>query len=141
MAVLLSPRPFLWLAPLAGTLARAPVSGGSPREVAENVTFADWSPDGAQLAIVRAVPGGQVLEFPIGKSLYETPGQIVMPKISPKGDMVAFIPRQAEWNHGRQRRRRGHGGGMAGGVHATPRICNLGNAVRRFYFERIASAV
>ena len=36
-----------------GTLARVPLAGGTPREVAENVMQADWSPDGAKLAIIR----------------------------------------------------------------------------------------
>ena len=91
MALILSPQPGFFAAPITGTLARAPVSGGAPRELAENVVFADWAPDGTQLAVVRAVPGGQVLEYPLGKKLYETAGVIFTPKISPKGDLVAFL--------------------------------------------------
>ncbi len=37
----------------AGTLARVPLSGGAPREILENVNDADWSPDGATLAVSR----------------------------------------------------------------------------------------
>src|SRR5271170_2802316 len=33
----------------SGTLARMPLVGGAPREVLENVQWADWSPDGTQL--------------------------------------------------------------------------------------------
>jgi predicted Ser/Thr protein kinase len=90
MALILEPQPAFWLAPQAGTLARAPVAGGAPREVAEHVIYADWSPDGSQLAVVREVPGGQVLEYPIGKVLYRTAGSIFFPKVSPRGDLVAF---------------------------------------------------
>src|SRR5512143_864821 len=36
----------------AGTLARVPLGGGAPREVAENIKFADWSPDGTELAVI-----------------------------------------------------------------------------------------
>ena len=36
-----------------GTLAVVSASGGTPRELAENVLSADWSPDGKSLAVVR----------------------------------------------------------------------------------------
>ena len=41
----------------SGTLARVPLVGGAPREVMENVEWADWSPDGSTLAIVRQEQG------------------------------------------------------------------------------------
>ncbi len=74
-----------------GTLARMPLVGGAPRQVLENVHWADWSPDGSSLAVVRNIGGKDRLEFPIGKTLYETSGWISHPRISPKGDQVAFI--------------------------------------------------
>jgi serine/threonine protein kinase/Tol biopolymer transport system component len=74
-----------------GTLARAPLVGGAPREVLEQVQWADWSADGSGLAVVRNFGGRNRLEFPIGKSLYETGGWIGHPRVSPKGDRIAFI--------------------------------------------------
>jgi len=74
-----------------GTLASAPLAGGAPREMLENVQWADWSPDGGNLAVVRDVGGRNRLEYPVGKVLYETGGWISHPRISPKGDMVAFL--------------------------------------------------
>src|SRR5450631_139032 len=74
-----------------GTLARAPLIGGAPREVLEHVQWADWSPDGTNLLVVRDVGGRNRLEYPIGKVLYETGGWIGHPRVSPKGDRVAFI--------------------------------------------------
>ena len=75
-----------------GTLARAPLAGGAPRPILENVESADWSPDGTSLAVVRNVNGRERLEYPIGKVLYETSGGwISYPRVSPKGDYVAFI--------------------------------------------------
>jgi serine/threonine protein kinase/Tol biopolymer transport system component len=74
-----------------GTLARAPEAGGSPRALLENVLWADWSPDGKDLAVVRAVGALNRLEFPVGKVLYETGGWISHPRISPKGDLIAFL--------------------------------------------------
>ena len=74
-----------------GTLARAPLVGGAPREVLEQVQWADWSADGTNLAVVRDFGGRNRLEFPIGKPLYETGGWIGHPRVSPRGDMIAFI--------------------------------------------------
>jgi eukaryotic-like serine/threonine-protein kinase len=74
-----------------GTLARMPLGGGAPREILENIQWADWSPDGTQLAIVRDVNGRNRLEYPPGKVLYETGGWVSHPRISRKGDVIAFI--------------------------------------------------
>jgi serine/threonine protein kinase/Tol biopolymer transport system component len=78
---------FIW----SGTLAQVPMSGGAPRELLENVQWADWGPDGAHLAVVRSVAGKTRLEFPIGKVLYETGGWLSHARVSPKGDLVAFL--------------------------------------------------
>jgi len=74
-----------------GTLGRVPLGGGAPREVLEHVQWADWSPDGLNLAIVREVAGQSRLEYPIGKVLYQTGGWLSHPRISPKGDAIGFI--------------------------------------------------
>ena len=82
----------LGLFPSFGTLARMPFEGGSsPRDFLEKVSFADWSPDGKTLAIVRQVEARQRLEYPVGKTLYETGGWISHPRISPDGSRVAFL--------------------------------------------------
>jgi len=74
-----------------GTLGQVPLTGGSPRQLAENIDWADWSTDGATLADVRNVNGKQRLEFPLGHVLYETAGWIGHPRVSPKGGQVAFL--------------------------------------------------
>ena len=74
-----------------GTLARAPLAGGAPRDVLERVQWADWGPDGSTLAVVRDFGGKNRLEYPIGKPLYETGGWIGHPRVSPKGDLIAFL--------------------------------------------------
>jgi serine/threonine protein kinase/dipeptidyl aminopeptidase/acylaminoacyl peptidase len=90
MAVLLNSKALgTWVS--MGTLARAPLVGGAPREVLEQVQWADWSADGNSLAVVRDFGGRNRLEFPIGKSLYETGGWIGHPRVSPQGDLIAFI--------------------------------------------------
>ncbi|HSD71808.1 MAG TPA: protein kinase [Thermoanaerobaculia bacterium] len=102
MALLLAPRfSPLFRAPhsdisvdpsrLRGILAEASLAGGTPRELLEDVYFAEWSPDGKSLAVVRYVGGKNRIEFPQGKVLYEvggpTYGRI---SLSPSGDRVAF---------------------------------------------------
>jgi len=83
-----------------GTLARVPMAGGAPREVLENVQWADWSPDGNNLVVVREVGGRNRIEYPIGKVLYETGGWISDPRISPRGDQVAFLYHPIEGDDG-----------------------------------------
>ena len=75
----------------SGTLARVPLVGGAPREVMENVEWADWSPDASSLAIVRYEQGRHRLEFPAGRVLYQPDGWIGHIRISPKGNAIAVI--------------------------------------------------
>ncbi|HKF44808.1 MAG TPA: protein kinase [Thermoanaerobaculia bacterium] len=83
---------YLGLFPGVGTLARMPFEGGaSPREFLERVSFADWSPDGTAMAVVRDSEGIQRLEYPVGKVLHQTGGWISHPRISPDGLRVAFL--------------------------------------------------
>jgi hypothetical protein len=80
-----------------GTLAQSPLAGGAPREMLEKVTFADWSPDGTQLAVVRDfdMDGGKRdknrIEFPPGTVLYESSGWLSHVRVSPRRDGVAFV--------------------------------------------------
>jgi Tol biopolymer transport system component len=90
MALSLGSRPvaqFLY----SGTLARVPLVGGAPREILENVEWADWSPDGSTLAVVRQEQGRHRLEFPPGKVVYQADGWIGHIRISQKADTIAFI--------------------------------------------------
>ena len=90
MGLLLRSRPAgTWVS--IGTLARAPLAGGAPREVLDDIQWADWSPDGNSLAVVRDASGRNRLEYPIGNVLYVTSGWISHPRVSPKGDWIAFL--------------------------------------------------
>jgi hypothetical protein len=71
-------------------LARAPLAGGAPREIQEQVRAADWGPDGT-LAVVHYVGGRSRVEYPIGKVLYESGGWISHMRLSPAGDRIAFM--------------------------------------------------
>ncbi len=78
---------FIW----SGTLAQVSMLGGAPREILEDVQWADWAPDGASLAIARNVGGKNRIEFPVGNVLYETAGWVSHPRVSPDGSLVAFL--------------------------------------------------
>jgi eukaryotic-like serine/threonine-protein kinase len=73
-----------------GTVSRAALSGGAPREILENVRQGDWGPGGRDLAVVHHVGDKDRLEFPVGKVLYETSGWIGWPRVAPGGDRIAF---------------------------------------------------
>jgi serine/threonine protein kinase len=68
-----------------GTLATVPLAGGAPREIAEEIRFADWAPDGKRMLIAK----GDRLEFPVGNVIHR--GLPVLPRFSPAGDRIAFI--------------------------------------------------
>ena len=73
-----------------GTLARVPLAGGTPREIAEQVLQADWSPDGATLAAIRGGNGTFRIESPIGRVRYETPHALRDIRVASDG-RIAFI--------------------------------------------------
>lgn len=80
-----------------GMLARAPIAGGSPRELLSDVRWADWDSSG-KLAVVHNVDGHSRLEYPIGNVLYESPGWISNLRFSPQGDKIAFMDHPALWD-------------------------------------------
>jgi hypothetical protein len=75
---------------LFGTLAQVPLAGGTPRELLDGVSDADWTPDGKELAVVRFAGGMNRLEFPIGRRIHEHFGWIAFPRVSPDGKRIAF---------------------------------------------------
>src|SRR5271156_5056693 len=76
----------------SGTLARVPLSGGTPREVLDNVGDAEWSANGENMVITHYIPENNHwrLEYPAGKVLLDTINWISHPKISPDGKWIAF---------------------------------------------------
>ena len=74
-----------------GTLARVPLAGGAPREVLDDVFWADWAPDGQSLAVIRFSPTRIAhLEFPAGRPIYEPQGWVSHVRFSPFGDWLAI---------------------------------------------------
>ena len=90
LAVLTQAR-FVYQRMYLGTLSRMPIGDASPRELLKDVLDADWSPDGAELAIVRRVEGKDRLEYPVSKVLATTSGYFSDVRISPDGSRVAFM--------------------------------------------------
>jgi hypothetical protein len=77
---------------IEGTLARAPLAGGVPRQIAEGVLAADWSPDGSELAVVQSANGKDSIEYPVGRALHDpSPGHVTHIRVSPTGNDIAAI--------------------------------------------------
>jgi hypothetical protein len=78
------------LAVLRGrTLARTSLSGGTPRDVAEGVIEADFTPAG-DLVTLRA---DYTIEFPLGNPVYHSSGTLRSLRVAPDGSRVAFVER------------------------------------------------
>lgn len=75
----------------SGTLARVPMMGGTPREIAEDVQEAEWARDGKNLMIVRRHRDLCRIEYPIDNVVYESGNWLNNARLSPKGDLIAFI--------------------------------------------------
>jgi eukaryotic-like serine/threonine-protein kinase len=74
-----------------GTLATVNLAGGSPRDVSGHIAYADWSPDGQQLAVSKFSSDGAALEFPRGHVLYQQKtGWFGHPRFSRDGSRIAF---------------------------------------------------
>jgi hypothetical protein len=80
--------------PFFGTLTQAPLAGGVPRELLQNVSDADWIADTSQLAVLRVEGGKAVLEFPLGNKVHEWASGVGFMRVSPRGDRVALL----EWS-------------------------------------------
>ena len=78
----------------SGTLARVPLAGGAPRALLEQAPVADWSADGSSLAVARRVQGKTRIEFPAGRTVYETAGEIPYLRLSRNGES-AFVEQDA----------------------------------------------
>jgi hypothetical protein len=68
-----------------GTLARVSLAGGAARELLEDVTAADWDPEGRELAVVHE---RSRLEYPIGHVVCEAKGQMFSVRSVPGGRFV-----------------------------------------------------
>ncbi len=80
-----------------GTLARAPLAGGSPRELLEDVRWADWDSNG-ELAVIHHVDEHDRIEYPLGHVLYQSNNWISHIRLSPQADKIAFIDHPSLWD-------------------------------------------
>jgi Tol biopolymer transport system component len=73
-----------------GVLARIAIAGAAPHELLDGVQDASWAPDGRSLCVLRVSGGQQQLEYPIGQVLYRPTREIHSPRVSPRGERIAF---------------------------------------------------
>jgi len=86
----------------SGTLGRVPLAGGAPRQVLEDVNWADWTPDGADVVVARlATSSINQLEFPMGQTIYRPQGWVSHVRVSPRGDLIAFADHVQTGDDGR----------------------------------------
>jgi hypothetical protein len=81
-----------------GMLASAPMAGGGAKELLSDVRWADWDSQG-RLAVVHYVNGQSRLEYPIGNVLYQSGGWISNIRLSPGGDLIAFMDHPALYDN------------------------------------------
>jgi serine/threonine protein kinase len=85
----------------SGTLGRVPLAGGAPREVAEEVSWADWTPDGSDIAVAKVGGRGINLQFPVGKVIYQPRGWVSHARFSPRGDLIGIADHVPTGDDGR----------------------------------------
>ncbi len=73
-----------------GPLAVVHGSGSAPRDLFEDVSCADWTPDGSTLAVTRHIGGEDVVEMPPGHVLVKTQGFFDDLRVSQDGRRIAF---------------------------------------------------
>jgi DNA-binding winged helix-turn-helix (wHTH) protein len=75
-----------------GVLARAPLAGGPPKDLLDQVMAADWNREATEFAVVRRGTSPLKVEYPVGTVLTEAlwPADL---RISPDGQRVAFLER------------------------------------------------
>jgi len=76
----------------SGTLAENAVTGGQTRPILDDVSAAEWSPDGSSMAVARKVNGKWRIEFPVGQSLWEGDWPPYGLRISPDGERSPSLP-------------------------------------------------
>jgi len=73
------------------SLLRVPMNGGAPLSIDVGIWSADWAPDSSRMAVLRYGPHPETIEYPRGKTLYESTGWLSDVRVSPSGKEVAFM--------------------------------------------------
>ena len=100
IAILLNPNVSSGGFNYSGTLARVPLSGGAPKPILDNVTYAEWAPGSSELLVVHRVGGKDRLEYPIGTMLHETSGWIQQPRFAADGKTIAYLDHPTTGDNG-----------------------------------------
>ncbi len=82
------------------SLAVGSLRGTTPRVLGPGISSADWSRDGAALAVARETQPGATLEYPPGSVLVRSTTYIADVRLSPSGERVAFVEHDKDRNSG-----------------------------------------
>jgi eukaryotic-like serine/threonine-protein kinase len=72
-------------------LVRVPINGGAPLTLDRGIFSADWSPDGSKMAVIRSGGSYTILEYPRGRTIFQSSGWLTDVRVSPTGQEVALI--------------------------------------------------
>ena len=88
--------------------ARRRSPAAAPREILESVQAADWAADGASLVVLRTVDGPQPHRVPDRQDRRRRCPRATSPiaRVSPRGDLVAFLEHPMRGDDGGRGRRR-----------------------------------
>src|SRR5215813_12170032 len=71
-------------------LSKVSLFGGAPRQTLEKVLWADYTPDGKELMVIRRDGDRSTVELPPGQVLLESSDYLTRARISPSGEYIAF---------------------------------------------------
>lgn len=74
-----------------GTLFRVNMNASARSYVDRGIMTAEWTRDGKQLIVVRAIDGRNQLEYPAGNVVYRTVGWLSNVRTAPASEAVAFV--------------------------------------------------
>lgn len=79
---------------VAGTgssLTRAPINGGEPLCIAKHVGWVEWDREGKLMSVIRFFADHTVLEYPMDRVVYRSPGTMSHLRLAPDGSQLALL--------------------------------------------------
>ncbi len=78
---------------IQGRLGRVGMTSSAVREVAEHADYVDFAPSGQLMIVQKLAPLRSLIQYPIGKVIFETDAGLDNCRFSPEGERIACIHR------------------------------------------------